>query len=176
MIGRQPDAVDIQPVVAADLPALEARFRTGPADVHRMRLQAQRRGRATYLIAHIDSEPAGHALISWIGPVQRDVAAAYRGCPEVHDVLVLPDYRRQGVGAALMRAAEAAGQERGHLRMGLAVAVDNAPALSLYKREGYRDSGLTPFVLSGSWIDADGQEHAPLETCVWLVKDLTETG
>lgn len=56
----------------------------------------------------------------------------------VHDIAVLPDHRRQGIGARLLRAAERWAREEGLARMSLEVLDDN-PARRLYEREGFED-------------------------------------
>jgi len=49
--------------------------------------------------------------------------------------------RRQGVATRLLEAVEEAARSRGAERMLLEVADDNDPALGLYRRAGYRESG-----------------------------------
>jgi len=60
------------------------------------------------------------------------------------EVLILavdPRVRRQGLGRALLLAAERAWAERGVVRAWLDVRVDNAPALALYRAAGWRLAG-----------------------------------
>lgn len=57
----------------------------------------------------------------------------------VLDIAVAPDQRRTGLGRALMRVAETWAREQGLPRLSLHVLADNAPARSLYAREGYRE-------------------------------------
>ena len=52
--------------------------------------------------------------------------------------------RRQGVGSRLLDAVEDAARARGADRMLLEVASDNEPALALYRRAGYRETGRRP--------------------------------
>lgn len=54
---------------------------------------------------------------------------------------VVPDARRRGHGAALLRGALAAARSRGAGAMFLEVAAGNAPALALYAREGFAEVG-----------------------------------
>ena len=69
-----------------------------------------------------------------------------RGCPEIVDFGVLEKFRRQGVGARLMDAAEAVAAERSGL-VYLAVGLHKfyGPAQRLYARRGYVPDG------SGVW-------------------------
>lgn len=51
---------------------------------------------------------------------------------------VMPDYRRQGIGTALMRHAENWARARGDRQIGLQVFESNQPALNLYDQLGYQ--------------------------------------
>lgn len=59
---------------------------------------------------------------------------------------VLPDYRRQHIGAALLRACEDALTVP---RIRLSVRVENAAALALYKNMGYQRAGIWPKYYQG---------------------------
>ncbi|MFC7681290.1 GNAT family N-acetyltransferase [Paenibacillus sp. GCM10028914] len=50
---------------------------------------------------------------------------------------VSPSYNGQGIGSALIRAAEQRAKERGYDKIALAVVTDNKRAYSLYLRTGY---------------------------------------
>ena len=65
---------------------------------------------------------------------------------EVHirNVATDPERRRQGVGRALMVAAETQGVERGATLSTLEVRRSNEPALQLYRSLEYRQVGLRP--------------------------------
>ena len=57
----------------------------------------------------------------------------------VHDVFVRPEHRRQGVGAALLAAAEAFVRSRGARELRLGVLDRNEGARRLYRGLGFRD-------------------------------------
>jgi GNAT superfamily N-acetyltransferase len=65
------------------------------------------------------------------------VAGGWAGITAVE---VHPEYRRQGIGAAITAAACREAQQRGTSRVFLQVEVDNAPAKALYERLGFRVS------------------------------------
>lgn len=50
---------------------------------------------------------------------------------------VMPDHRRRGIGAALVRYAETWAKSRGDRQIGLQVFETNLPALGLYRALGY---------------------------------------
>ena len=55
---------------------------------------------------------------------------------------VLPNHRRQGIGAALMHHAETWATQRGDRQIGLHVFHHNQPALNLYTKLGYTPQSL----------------------------------
>lgn len=55
---------------------------------------------------------------------------------------VKPDYRRRGIGTALMQQAQDWARKRGDFQIGLQVFSHNAPALHLYSRLGYSTQSL----------------------------------
>jgi [ribosomal protein S18]-alanine N-acetyltransferase len=60
---------------------------------------------------------------------------------EVLTLAVAPSVRRQGIAAALLRAAQEQIRTRGGSATFLEVAIGNIPALSLYRREGFVEVG-----------------------------------
>ena len=67
---------------------------------------------------------------------------AARSLLNVHDLAVLPEFRGQGVGRALLAGAEARARARGSAKLTLEVREDNARARRLYEAEGFRDFEL----------------------------------
>jgi ribosomal protein S18 acetylase RimI-like enzyme len=55
---------------------------------------------------------------------------------------VLPEHRRQGIGAALVRCAEDWAKARGDRQIGLQVFETNQSALNLYRALGYQTESL----------------------------------
>lgn len=53
-------------------------------------------------------------------------------------VYVMPEYRRRGIGSALMRHAEAWARKRGDRQISLQVFCANQPAIDLYGKLGYK--------------------------------------
>jgi ribosomal protein S18 acetylase RimI-like enzyme len=62
----------------------------------------------------------------------------------VHDITVLAGYRGQGVGQALLQAAEAHALSRGCCKLTLEVLSGNGPAMASYKRFGFEQYELDP--------------------------------
>lgn len=64
---------------------------------------------------------------------------AARPLLNIHDLAVLPGHRGNGIGTALLAAAERSARELGCCKVTLEVRADNRRARSLYVRAGYGD-------------------------------------
>jgi ribosomal protein S18 acetylase RimI-like enzyme len=71
-----------------------------------------------------------------------------------------------------MVAAEDLARNRGYMRVGLGVALQNRRARQLYERRGYADRGLEYYTIRYLALDQGGRERRYEEVCVYLVKDL----
>jgi ribosomal protein S18 acetylase RimI-like enzyme len=135
--------------------------------VHDDRLAAQERGDGLYLFAWSGAEPVGHAYLSWSG------RAAY---PEVRDVGVKEERRREGLGTLLMDAVETQARAREAEWVGLAVALDNVGARAFYARLDYEDAGIEPFTISYQQRDEGGIPYEVTERCTYLRKRVDFAG
>lgn len=83
---------------------------------------------------------AGRARV--IGEPVRGFVIAYADGDEwlIENVAVAPEAQGQGLGRALIRAAEADGMARGHARVVLYTNAAMAPNLTLYPRLGYAET------------------------------------
>ena len=84
-------------------------------------------------VALMDGTPAGF-LVAW----QLD------GELEVQNVATAPAHRRCGAGKALVAAALSAAREEGTQHAFLEVRAGNLPAITLYRRFGFIESGRRP--------------------------------
>ena len=91
------------------------------------------------LVARVDGVFAGYLTVVWV-PQYEPFRQA--GIPEIQDFNVLPRYRRQGIGTALMDAAEALIATRGKIAgIGVGLYPDYGPAQRLYVLRGYLPDG-----------------------------------
>jgi GNAT superfamily N-acetyltransferase len=128
------------------------------------RLSEQTGEASTYLVAWDGGNPVGHAHIAWTG--------THLGVPEIQDVFVLPQRRRQGIASQLTRAAEAQAQTRGWETISLSVSQEgNQPARRLYAKLGYVEAPTDPVRVSGV-IVLRGQPLEVDDTLVYLMKRL----
>jgi len=62
----------------------------------------------------------------------------------IHDIVVVPEYRRQGIGQALLAAAEAEARKRGCCKLTLEILSGNTMAMASYTRFGFAPYTLDP--------------------------------
>jgi ribosomal protein S18 acetylase RimI-like enzyme len=87
---------------------------------------------AVNFLAELDGRPAG---------IVADFPADAPGHRELISLWVAPFARGRGVGDALVRAVIESAERQGALAIELSVVVDNGPALALYRRHGFRETG-----------------------------------
>lgn len=89
-------------------------------------------------------------LSYWLVADDNGTVAGYIGSQTVLDwsdvmnVAVAPDYRRQGIGEALLNALMDHLTRTGVKVFSLEVRVSNAPAIALYEKLGFVQAGLRP--------------------------------
>lgn len=107
---------------------------------------AARAGAASF-IAWLDGQPVG--LINCL-----EGYSTFKAQPllNVHDIAVLPGHRGQGVGQALLTAAEAHARERGCCKLTLEVLTGNSPALRSYLHFGFAPYALDPAAGQASFM------------------------
>ncbi len=120
--------------------------------------QLQERGEQVLLIATQDSQYAGHLKIVWKPdyPYYRE-----HNIPEIQDLNVRPDVRRQGIATQLLDEAEKRIQKRSPLvGIGFGLYADYGAAQRLYIKRGYVPDGRGVFyhdkpVVPGSSVPVD---------------------
>ena len=112
------------------------------------------------LVADSGGKVAGFAVTSWL----RQEAVA-----EVEGLFVDLDYRRQGVGSALIAACMTWAAKAGAFKVRLEVRASNTAAHALYRRHGFSPAGVRRAYYSSPVEDALVLQ-APLlpQTCVPL--------
>lgn len=165
--------MDIRPCTDADLRVLCSRWRT-PGGVHEAHHARQRDGQATYLVAWQDQEPLGSGVLQWGGCIGSNARTAYPEAVELNHLQVRDQYRGQGVGSALIAAAEDRASQAGRYQIAVGVAEDNPDAERLYRRLGYCPTGAIN-VSQYDWITPEGAVRHETERDHLLVKDLDPT-
>jgi GNAT superfamily N-acetyltransferase len=109
------------------------------ADLYTGYLADQAAGGRVVLVAEVDRRAAGYLCVVWLSGY-----APFRDAhtPEIVDFNVLPARRRQGLGTALMGAAESLIASRATVAgIGVGLSAEYAPALLLYLKRGYLPDG-----------------------------------
>ena len=88
--------------------------------------------------------PQAHFLVAVSGGIVAGYIGVQEICGEgyVTNVAVLPRYRREGIGRALLRAALDGARARNCAFLSLEVRVSNQPAIRLYESLGFTAQGI----------------------------------
>lgn len=152
---------DLQPVIELIALAFGDRLDpAGKATLDRMRRFARGGTAVQWLWAFLGKAGVAPGLV-WVedgqvvGNVSLRRARGRRGYL-IGNVVVHPEWRGQGIGRALMRAAMDRVSRRGARWVGLEVRADNDVALRLYEGLGFREVGRTHYMLRPAGLAWDG--------------------
>ena len=97
----------------------------------------ERMQNAIVLLARIDKDYVG-MTICFLG------FSTFHAKPliNIHDFMVLKDFRGQGIGGAFLREIETIARDMGCCKITLEVQENNTTARKLYRRNGFKDSFL----------------------------------
>ncbi|HAU0700414.1 TPA: GNAT family N-acetyltransferase, partial [Legionella pneumophila] len=97
----------IKTLELSDIPILVDAFQKvnweKPASLFEAYYQEQRKSLRIVWLAYSQDQIAGYVTLKWISQYQ---PFAHQKIPEIMDLNVLPSFRKQGVGTALLQAAE----------------------------------------------------------------------
>ncbi|GAB2685066.1 GNAT family N-acetyltransferase [Kribbella swartbergensis] len=161
--------MDIRPATQDDVDRLMAPAEPAARHHLRDRWETQQRGDGLFLLAHRDGEVVGHALL-----LKESKYAEVRAVHDAAEINALHAYvQGQGIGTAIIRAAEAIAADWSKPAIGLAVAAGTVGARRLYERLGYRPWDGAGVVDTWTEQDAEGnvvRSHA--DPCDYLFKPL----
>jgi GNAT superfamily N-acetyltransferase len=131
-------------------------------------LADQQNGRRTVLLAFSDQRLLGYGTLVWepnYQPFRSD------GTPEINNLVVASQARRQGVASAMIRAFERSAKEAGRKTVGLAVGLyaDYGAAQRLYVSLGYRPDG-NGITYAGKFVPPGDRVKLDDDLVLWLVK------
>jgi ribosomal protein S18 acetylase RimI-like enzyme len=141
---RAVPAIDIRALTIADTVAIPRAFDAlgwpgKTTALYERYLADQISGSRAVFVAASAQAIAGYTTVTWISGY-RPFADA--GIPEIQDLNVLPEFRRRGIGWALMDAAEATIAARAPTAgIGVGLYADYAAAHLMYLRRGYLPDG-----------------------------------
>ena len=126
------------PVISAAFGAL-GWIKSPPQSQYERYLSEQAAGERVVLVATVEDALAGYLTITWQSPYE---PFRSEGIPEVTDLNVLPELRRQGVASALMDEAEARVVPVSPvIGIGVGMDADYGPAQRMYVVRGYIPDG-----------------------------------
>lgn len=106
----------------------------------------------THLVARLNATPGAFSLIAYVDDVAAGLINCFTGfstfkCKpliNIHDLAVLPQFRAQGVGQALLSAVEQIAREQDCCKLTLEVLQGNLPARKAYEKFGFAGYELDP--------------------------------
>lgn len=165
--------MDIRHCKEEDLELLERHMPSpGQTRCHAMRFEKQQQGLSTFLVAWSGGIPVGTAQVLWQGCTAPEVRDRFPRCLELNGLGVWPpQLRSQGIGTAIIRAAETRARHSGHQQIGLGVDDLNHRAAALYLRLGYQETGCR-YLDRYHCIDDNGLRHEVADAARFLIKQL----
>jgi ribosomal protein S18 acetylase RimI-like enzyme len=98
----------------------------------------------TYLIAEVDGEPAGFAMV---GEPESESCTAFESAVELFRFYVYKAWHGRGVARAMMAEVESIARGLGGRTLCLGVWEHNTRAIRYYEKSGFRDAGSQPYIL-----------------------------
>jgi ribosomal protein S18 acetylase RimI-like enzyme len=165
--------LEIREFARSDIPEVVAAFeRLGwnkPASQYERYAEEMARGERDVLIARFAERFAGYVTIRWTSEYQPFHAA---GIPEVQDFNVLPEFRRRGIGTALMNEAERMIALRARTAgIGVGFDPDYGAAQRLYVLRGYVPDARGG-TSHGNWVKWGDQVTVDDDLVLYLTKSL----
>ena len=133
----------IRQIESGDIPQIVGAFKklgwNKPASQYEHYLLEQKLDRRNVYLAFVEDRFAGYLTVCWVSTYEPFYSA---GIPEIVDFNVLPEFRRQGIGSALMDVAESAIALVNRVAgIGVGMTADYGPAQRLYVLRGYVPDG-----------------------------------
>ena len=109
-----------------------------------IQLAELRDGSKTYLIAEVDGEAAGFAMV---GEPESESCFAFDSPVELFRFYIYKQWHGQGVAAPMMDEVEKIARALGGRTLCLGVWEHNTRAIRYYEKTGFRDAGSQPYIL-----------------------------
>jgi GNAT superfamily N-acetyltransferase len=156
--------VTLRPLLEPDAAVISRAFAAmgwdKPVQLYLDYLAEQRRGIRQCWVALLENEFSGYATLHF-DPLYPGIAG--KGIPEIQDLNVLPQYRRQGIASRLLDHAEqSAGARSSRVAIGVGLHPGYNAAQRLYVLRGYAPDGLgvtyrDRYIEEGELLRADNE-------------------
>ena len=166
-------SLSTRPLSPGDAAPLSDAFRaigwSKPPDTFRRYCHEQVTGDRWTRVAEWDGSLAGYVTLAWAA---EDPELRRMGIPEIMDMNVLPVFRRQGIGSALIAEAEDEARHRSEL-VGLRVGLHSGygAAQRIYVRRGYVPDG-SGAVVGGTPVPEGADITLDDDVTLRMIKDL----
>jgi len=140
----EPMNFTIRSMKPEDVDTIEAEYKSlgwgRPRESFERMLEDQESGeRTVFIAADSDDVYVGHVTVSW---KSRNPSFGSTGIPEINDFNVLPRYRKQGIGSALLDKAESLIFEDHDIAgIGVGMTPDYGAAQRMYAKRSYVPDG-----------------------------------
>ena len=141
------EKLTIRQIEKSDLDKMDNTFKSEFGRTHADDLHDQSLSNISFLVAWLNDDPVGHALVRWLGPREETVRKDYQDCPEIYRLRVLKDFRSQGIATAIIKECENAALKRDRSLIGLGTHSNITSKDNLYIQLGYESSTV------GSYTD-----------------------
>ena len=136
--------VKFTPLTIHDIPIIVSAFETlgwnKPASLYQQYFEEQLNGEREVWVAWDNTTFLGYVTLKWHSSYQ---SFNSQNIPEIHDLNVLPKYRRHGIASTLLDLAEAKAREKSQdAGLGVGLDPDYGNAQKLYVKRGYVPDGL----------------------------------
>ena len=163
----------IRPIEKSDLYKMDHTFKSEYGRTHADDLHDQSLSHISFIVAWLDDNPVGHALVRWLGPREEVVRSVYPDCPEIYRLRGLKGFRLQGIATALIRECEKDALKRGYLLIGLGTCTKTPTKDSLYMRLGYESSAVDGYIDEYKTLQDDGTVATIRDDAWFLIKKIT---
>ncbi len=164
----------IRPIEKSDLYKMDCTFKSEFGRTHTDDLHDQSLSRISFMVAWLDDNPVGHALISWLSPRAEIVRDAYPDCPEIYRLRVLKEFRSQGIATALIRECEIEALKRECTLIGIGTYPKTTSEDNLYLRLGYGPTTLDGYIDEYKTSQNDGTVATVRKAAQFLIKRIVE--
>lgn len=162
----------IRPIEKSDLDKMDDTFKSEFGRTHSDDLHDQSLSNLSFLIAWLNGDPVGHALVRWSGPREETVRKNYQDCPEIYRLRVLKEFRSQGIATAIIKECENEALKRQCLLIGLGTHSNITSKDNLYIQLGYGPSTASNYVDTYKTRSDDGTVATIRKNAQFLIKRL----
>ncbi len=138
-------SIAIRPATTQDIPALwemaAALKAAKETEYFERQFAYQQKGSRVILLVSTGDKNAGYCVLNW---QPKYIPFKKLGIAEIQDINVLPEFRRNGIGRALIEYCESHARDKGLEQMGIGVGLGPSfgSAQRLYIKMGYIPDGL----------------------------------